>query len=129
MLKLPPPAWAFLYLIIAGAVSWLYPWRALLDLRIVWLGVVLVAIGLAISVWAFSLFRSEGTEIDPTSETNKSLVVRGIAPSVRSSLARVRNRELGAYSVRGGENAPSVRRRVRPVYGPGSPVDLTLGFL
>jgi protein-S-isoprenylcysteine O-methyltransferase Ste14 len=77
MLKLPPPAWAFLYLIIAGAVSWLYPWRALLDLRIVWLGVVLVAIGVAISVWAFLLFRSEGTEIDPTSEMNKSLVVRG----------------------------------------------------
>ena len=77
MLTLPPPGWAFLYLIIAGAVSWLYPWRALLDLRIVWLGVVLVAIGVAISVWAFLLFRSEGTEIDPTSKTNKSLVVRG----------------------------------------------------
>jgi protein-S-isoprenylcysteine O-methyltransferase Ste14 len=77
MLKLPPPAWAFLYLIIAGAVSWLYPWRVLLDLRIVWLGVVLVAIGFAISVWAFLLFRSEGTEINPTSEMNKSLVVRG----------------------------------------------------
>ncbi len=77
MLKLPPPAWAFLYLIIAAAVSWLYPWRLLLDLRIVWLGVALVAIGFAISVWAFLLFRSEGTEINPTSETNRSLVVRG----------------------------------------------------
>ena len=77
MLKLPPPVWAFLYLIIAAAVSWLYPWRLLLDLRIVWLGVALVAIGFAISVWAFLLFRSEGTEINPTSETNKSLVVRG----------------------------------------------------
>jgi len=77
MLKLPPPAWAFLYLIVTGAVSWLYPWRSLLDLRIVWLGVVLVAVGVAISAWAFSLFRSEGTEIDPTSETNKALVVRG----------------------------------------------------
>jgi protein-S-isoprenylcysteine O-methyltransferase Ste14 len=77
MLKLPPPVWAFLYLIIAGAVGWLYPWRALFDLRIVWLGVALVAIGFAISFWAFSLFRREGTEIDPTSLTNKSLVVRG----------------------------------------------------
>lgn len=77
MLKLPPPAWAFLYLVIAGAVSWLYPWRALLDLRIVWLGIVLVTLGVAISVWAVLLFWSEGTEIDPTSETNKSLVVRG----------------------------------------------------
>jgi protein-S-isoprenylcysteine O-methyltransferase Ste14 len=77
MLKLPPPAWTFLYVITAGAVSWTYPWRTLLDLRIVWLGVALVAIGVAISVWAFSLFRREGTELDPTSESNKSLVVRG----------------------------------------------------
>ena len=77
MLKLPPPAWAFLYLLIAGAVSWFYPWRALLDLRIVWLGIALVAIGAAISVWASLLFRREGTELNPTSEVNKSLVVRG----------------------------------------------------
>jgi len=77
MLKLPPPAWAFLYLIIAGTVSWFYPWRALLDLRLVRLGLALVAIGIAISIWAFLMFRREGIEIDPTSETNKSLVVRG----------------------------------------------------
>jgi len=77
MLRLPPPAWAFLYLIIAGALSWFYPWRALIDLRIVWLGVALVAIGVVISAGAFLLFRREGTEIDPTSETNKSLVVGG----------------------------------------------------
>ena len=77
MLNVPPPAWAFLYLIITGAVSWFYPWRALLDIRIVWLGVALVAIGIAISAWAFWLFQNEGTEIDPTSETNKSLVVGG----------------------------------------------------
>lgn len=77
MLSLPPPVWAFLYLIVAGAMSWFYPWRALIDLRIVWLGVALVAIGVAISGWAFLLFRREGTEIDPTSETNKSLVVGG----------------------------------------------------
>src|ERR1051325_2445879 len=77
MLKLPPPIWALIYLIIAGAVSWLYPWRALLDLQVVWLGVVLVAGRVAISFWAFSLFRREGTEINPTSETNQSLVIRG----------------------------------------------------
>jgi protein-S-isoprenylcysteine O-methyltransferase Ste14 len=77
MLRLPPPVWVFLYLIVARAVSWLFPWRALLDLRIVWLGVALVAIGVALSVWAFWLFRREGTEINPTSAMNKSLVVRG----------------------------------------------------
>lgn len=77
MLKLPPPVWVFLYLIIARAVSFAFPWRALLDLRSVWLGVVLVAIGVAMSLWAFLLFRWEGTEIKPSSETNRSLVVRG----------------------------------------------------
>ena len=77
MLKLPPPIWALIYLIIAGVVSWFWPWRTIVDLRIVWLGIALVVIGFAISVWAFSLFRREGTEIDPTSETNKSLVIRG----------------------------------------------------
>jgi hypothetical protein len=150
MLKLPPPAWAFLYLIIAGTVSWFYPWRALLDLRIVRLGVGLVAIGVAISIWASWLFRREGTEINPTSETNKSLVVRGPfrftqsdvsgardldardcilgrgAAHVRSSHARVRDSKLGAYSIRGGENASAVRRRLRRLYAPGSPVDLSL---
>ena len=77
MLKLPPPIWVFLYLAIARAVSWLFPWRSLLDLRVVWLGVALIAVGIGLAVWAFLLFRRAGTEINPTSETNKSLVVRG----------------------------------------------------
>jgi protein-S-isoprenylcysteine O-methyltransferase Ste14 len=77
VLKVPPPIWAFLYLIAAGALSWIYPWRRLIDLRIVWLSVALIALGFAIAFWAVSLFRLEGTEINPTSETNKSLVIRG----------------------------------------------------
>ena len=77
MLKLPPPVWTFLALIIAGAVSWSYAWRTLLDLRIRWLGIVLVALGLAFAFWAALLFRREGTQLNPTSETNKRLVVRG----------------------------------------------------
>src|SRR5262249_41679807 len=64
-------------MVLAAAVSWLYPWRTLLELRVVWLGVALIAIGVGISGWAFELFRHAGTEIDPTSETNKSLVVYG----------------------------------------------------
>jgi protein-S-isoprenylcysteine O-methyltransferase Ste14 len=77
VVKLPPPLWAFLYLIAAGALSWIHPWRRLIDLRIVWLGVALIAVGFAIAFWAISLFRIAGTEIDPTSETNKSLIIRG----------------------------------------------------
>src|SRR5262245_12811613 len=77
MLRFPPPVWAFAYLIIATALTKLYPWRALLDLRFVWLGVALVVVGVAVSVWAFTLFRNERTELNPTSETNTSLVVHG----------------------------------------------------
>jgi len=77
LLAFPPPVWALVYLVIAGVLSALYPWRALLDLRVVWLGVVLVVVGVALSTWAFLLFRYEGTEVNPTSERNTSLVVRG----------------------------------------------------
>ena len=77
MLKLPPPVWAFLYLIAAGAASWMHPWRRLIDLRFLSLGIALIAVGFALSFWAASLFRLEGTEFNPTSETNKSLVIRG----------------------------------------------------
>ena len=77
MLKLPPPVWALLYLIAAAAASWMYPWRRLIDLRVVWLGAALIAVGLGLAFWAASLFRVEGTELNPTSETNKSLVIRG----------------------------------------------------
>jgi protein-S-isoprenylcysteine O-methyltransferase Ste14 len=77
MLRLPPPVWALLYFGVARTVSALYRWRALVDLQIVWLGVALVAVGAAIALWAFWLFRHEGTEINPTSAVNTSLVVRG----------------------------------------------------
>jgi protein-S-isoprenylcysteine O-methyltransferase Ste14 len=77
LLKLPPPLWAFLFLVIGGAASAASPWRALVDLRVVWLGAALVVIGVVMSVSAAALFRRAGTEIDPTSRTNRSLVVAG----------------------------------------------------
>ncbi|MBI3675911.1 MAG: isoprenylcysteine carboxylmethyltransferase family protein [Proteobacteria bacterium] len=77
MLKLPPPLWALVFLIAAGVASALYPWRALFDLRVVWLGVALVVCGFGLSFWAAMLFRRDGTELNPVSESNKTLVVRG----------------------------------------------------
>ena len=140
MLKLAPPVWTFLYLIIAGAVHWLYPWRVLANLPLVWLGLALARIGFAISFGAVSLFRREGTELNPASETNKLLVVCGSfrftrnpmylglviftlgicilgggAAHVRSFLARVRGDELGAYSIRGGENAAGSSARLSTI--------------
>jgi protein-S-isoprenylcysteine O-methyltransferase Ste14 len=77
MLKLPPPVWGLIYLVVAGAVSWLYPWRAVIDLRVLWLGIMLIIAGFALALTAFTLFRRRGTEIEPTSETNKQLVIEG----------------------------------------------------
>jgi protein-S-isoprenylcysteine O-methyltransferase Ste14 len=78
MLKFPPPVWALIYLIVAAAVSALYPWRAtLVDLRVLWLGVLLIVLGFALSFSAAMLFRRKGTELNPTSEANKLLVAEG----------------------------------------------------
>jgi protein-S-isoprenylcysteine O-methyltransferase Ste14 len=77
MLKLPPPIWALVYAGVAGAASGAFPWRSAVDLRVVPLGVTLLVIGFALSLRAALLFRSEGTELNPTSETNRTLVIRG----------------------------------------------------
>ncbi|HSC17305.1 MAG TPA: isoprenylcysteine carboxylmethyltransferase family protein [Rhizomicrobium sp.] len=77
MVKVPPPIWGLIYLLVAAALSALYPWRALIDLRLPWLGVALIVAGFALSFSAFGLFRRRGTEIEPTSEKNTLLVIEG----------------------------------------------------
>jgi protein-S-isoprenylcysteine O-methyltransferase Ste14 len=77
MLKLIPPFWCAIYLVVCGAVSALFPWRAILDLRIVWLGSMFIVAGAALAGSAALLFWREKTEIQPTSETNKALIIRG----------------------------------------------------
>lgn len=78
MLKLPPPVWGLIYIVIAAIVSVLYPWRAaIIDLRVLWLGIVAILAGFALAFSAATLFRGRGTDINPTSETNKLLVIDG----------------------------------------------------
>jgi protein-S-isoprenylcysteine O-methyltransferase Ste14 len=77
MLRLPPPIWALIYLAIAIVVSMSYAWRWLVDLRIIPLAVALIAIGLLSMFWAVYVFRRVGTELNPTSPTNKELVIAG----------------------------------------------------
>ena len=60
MLKLAPPVWALIYIVIAALVSAIYPWRALIGLRVLWLGILLVAGGLVISFLAATLFGRKG---------------------------------------------------------------------
>ena len=77
MIKLPPPVWLLVFVSVAGLMSALVQWRSMLDLRVGPLGVALFLLGFVGPVWAISLFQREDTEINPTSKTNKKLVVAG----------------------------------------------------
>lgn len=77
MLKLPPPIWTLIYLLVGATLSWWLGWPTLPGLPIPLLGIALVVIAFIAPVWAFVLFRREGTEIEPTSPTNRVLVTSG----------------------------------------------------
>ena len=77
MLKLPPPIWTLIYLLVGATLSWWLGWPTLPGLPIPLLGIALVVIAFIAPVWAFVLFRREGTEIEPTSPTNRALVTSG----------------------------------------------------
>ena len=77
MLKLPPPIWALAYMLIAAAASYLAGWPRVPGLPLVWLAVVLIALGITLAAAAAILFRREGTELNPTSTANRKLVTSG----------------------------------------------------
>jgi protein-S-isoprenylcysteine O-methyltransferase Ste14 len=77
MLKLPPPIWTAIYVLIAVVVSRLLGAPRLPGMPMVPLGVGLVAMAWIPALWAFVLFRREGTEINPTSTENRKLVTSG----------------------------------------------------
>jgi protein-S-isoprenylcysteine O-methyltransferase Ste14 len=65
----------FIFLAVAGAAS--YFGHIAPALRLWPLGAVLIVGGVALAMSAATIFRREGTEIDPMSATNKLLVVHG----------------------------------------------------
>ena len=77
VLKVIPPFWTAVFLAIAWGVSLTADWRKWVDPRVVGLGIALVIMGVALALWAFGLFRREDTELQPTSVTNRKLVVSG----------------------------------------------------
>ncbi len=77
MVRIPPPIWVFIFVAIAGALSAAVPWRSMVDLRAVPLGVAVVALGFVLPLWAFVQFRRAGTQLNPVSDTNNKLLVRG----------------------------------------------------
>ncbi len=78
MLKLPPPIWTMIFLALTAGASWALGWP-----QFGWpphqqaVGMAIFFAGWAPPVWAFVLFRLENTEIDPTSDANRALVVSG----------------------------------------------------
>jgi protein-S-isoprenylcysteine O-methyltransferase Ste14 len=77
MLRLPPPIWTLIYVLIAVGISWWLGWPKVPGLPVVALGIAAVIGGLILTVWAIFFFRREGTEVSPTSPTNRKLVVAG----------------------------------------------------
>jgi protein-S-isoprenylcysteine O-methyltransferase Ste14 len=77
MLKLPPPIWTLVYVLTAAAISWFFGWSKVPGLPLAPLGISLVAISWILPVWAIVLFRREGTEVEPTSPTNRKLIISG----------------------------------------------------
>jgi protein-S-isoprenylcysteine O-methyltransferase Ste14 len=77
MLNVPPPFWALFYLLIATGLSYLLEWPTIPGLPLIWLAVAFIVIGIALMSSAFILFRRQGTEIYPTSPTNRLLVTSG----------------------------------------------------
>jgi protein-S-isoprenylcysteine O-methyltransferase Ste14 len=77
MLKLIPPIWALIYVLVAAAVSYIAGWPRVPGLPLYWLAVLLIVLGAALAISAAALFRREGTEIDPTSQMNRKLVTSG----------------------------------------------------
>jgi protein-S-isoprenylcysteine O-methyltransferase Ste14 len=77
VLKLPPPVWALAYVLVALTESWLLDWPRLPGFPLRGLGLALALLPWILPVWAVAVFRRVGTEIEPTSPTNRALVVDG----------------------------------------------------
>jgi len=77
MLKLPPPIWALIYVVVTAGISWFSGWPRIAWLHSVPLGVALFILGWAPPVWAAVTFGRAGTEFNPTSPTNRKLVSSG----------------------------------------------------
>ena len=77
MLKLPPPVWALIFLILTGAVSYFTGWSVSPYVHSLAVGIVLIIVSPIAPFWAVVLFRREHTQLNPTSEINAKLVTSG----------------------------------------------------
>jgi protein-S-isoprenylcysteine O-methyltransferase Ste14 len=64
-------------MLIGAGASYLAGWPRFPGLPLIWLGVALIVLGIALAGASVMLFRREGTEVNPTSPTNRKLVTSG----------------------------------------------------
>jgi len=77
MIKVPPPIWALLYVLVAVAASALAGWPQLPGLPIVPLGVALTIAGVAFPIWAAAHFVRAGATFHPDAAAHARLVAEG----------------------------------------------------
>jgi protein-S-isoprenylcysteine O-methyltransferase Ste14 len=76
-LKIPPPIWMFAMLLAAYATQRSFAWAQIVYFRSLPLAALLTVAGISLAVWGRTSFAVAGTEVIPTSATNKKLVTNG----------------------------------------------------
>jgi protein-S-isoprenylcysteine O-methyltransferase Ste14 len=76
-LKIPPPIWMFVMLLVAYATQRSFAWAQIVYFRSLPLAILLTVAGIFLAAWGRSTFAAAGTEIIPTSPSNKILVTKG----------------------------------------------------
>ena len=77
MLKLPPPIWALLILVLTVSASYMAGWPIVPWADSPSIGILLIAFSFIAPVWALILFRLAGTQVNTTSATNHKLITDG----------------------------------------------------
>jgi protein-S-isoprenylcysteine O-methyltransferase Ste14 len=77
LLKILPPVWFLIFLLLGLAIHFFLPTARIFDFSYPIFGIALLVFGFVLSNYASALFSKEKTEILPTSETNRVLVVYG----------------------------------------------------
>jgi len=76
-LKIPPPIWMFAMLLAAYAAQRSFAWAQIIYFRSLPLAILLTVAGIFLAAWGRTSFAAAGTEIIPTSVSNKILVTGG----------------------------------------------------
>jgi protein-S-isoprenylcysteine O-methyltransferase Ste14 len=77
LLKIFPPIWALIFLGLGLILHYAIPSTRLVDFSSPMIGGILILASVALNTWAWWLFQKAGTEIEPTSPSNRALVTTG----------------------------------------------------